>query len=93
MTKAIPKNHADFIYFLSHTSLASSIYAIANQHSLEAIAHAGYGVIFSGERRVEHSEYLVLPRIDMSVRINNYLLFLGAICLQKLKELSSVLIA
>ena len=32
MTKAIPKNHADFIYFLSHTSLASSIYAIANQH-------------------------------------------------------------
>jgi hypothetical protein len=32
MTKAIPKKHAEFIYFLSHTSLFSSVYAIANKH-------------------------------------------------------------
>ena len=40
MTKAIPKNHADFIYFLSHTLLFSSVYAIANQHYDLALAPA-----------------------------------------------------
>ena len=85
---------SEFLNEIPHSKgLFSTPHAIASAHSLEAIAQAGYGIIFSGERRVEHSEYLVLPRIDMSVRINNYLLFLGAICLQKLKQFSSVLIA
>jgi hypothetical protein len=73
--------------------LFSTPHALAREDCLEAIAQAGYEIIFSGKRHIEHSEYLVLPRVDMSVRINNYLLFLGAICLQKLKQLSSVLIA
>jgi peptidoglycan/xylan/chitin deacetylase (PgdA/CDA1 family) len=81
--KAIPNSN----------KLFSTPHALAGEDSLEAIAQAGYEIIFSGKRHIERSEYLVLPRIDMSVRINNYLLFLGAICLQKLKKLSSVLIA
>jgi hypothetical protein len=88
------QDSSEFLKEIPHFKrLFSTPHAVAGEDSLEAIAQAGYEIIFSGKRHIEHSEYLVLPRIDMSVRINNYLLFLGAICLQKLKKLSSVLIA
>jgi len=88
------QDSSEFLREVPHFKrLFSTPHALAREDSLEAIAQAGYEIIFSGKRHIEHSEYLVLPRIDMSVRINNYLLFLGAICLQKLKQLSSVLIA
>lgn len=84
----------EFLKEIPHSKgLFSTPHGLAGEHYLEIIAQAGYGIIFSGKRRVEHSEYLVIPRIDMSVRINNYLLFLGAVCLQKLKQLSSFQVA